>query len=176
MANAAQLRAGAKYAQRNLLLRNTGERFVDMREAAGPGFAPEMVSRGLVAGDIDNDGDVDLLITNNGAAANLLLNEGGTGNAMLVRAIDAKNRGAIGARLTLTVGQQRQLRDVQSGSSYLGQNDLRAHFGLGQAARADRLEITWPSGATETVENLAANQIVTVREGKGVVSRTPFVR
>ena len=115
-----------------------------MRDAAGPGFAPELVSRGLAAGDIDNDGDVDLLITNNGAAANLLLNEAGSaGNAIVVRAIGEKsNRSAIGARLTLTVGQRRQLREVQSGSSYLGQNDLRAHFGLGQAARADRLEIT----------------------------------
>ena len=178
MANARQLRAGARYAQRNLLLRNTGERFVDMRDAAGPGFAPELVSRGLAAGDIDNDGDVDLLITNNGAAANLLLNEvGRAGNAIVVRAIGEKsNRSAIGARLALTVGQRRQLREVQSGSSYLGQNDLRAHFGLGAAARADRLEITWPSGATETVESLAANHVFTVREGKGVVSRVPFVR
>ena len=186
MANASQLRAGARYAQRNLLLRNTGERFVDMRDAAGPGFAPELVSRGLAAGDIDNDGDVDLLITNNGAAANLLLNEvGRAGNAIVVRAIGEKspstplrasNRSAIGARLALTVGQRRQLREVQSGSSYLGQNDLRAHFGLGEAARADRLEITWPSGATETVESLAANHVFTVREGKGVVSRVPFVR
>ena len=178
MANAGQLRAGAKYGQRNLLLRNTGDRFVDMKDAAGPAFASELVSRGLAAGDIDNDGDVDLLITNNGAAANLLLNEvGRTGNAIVVRAIGEKaNRSAIGARLTLTVGQRRQLREVQSGSSYLAQNDLRAHFGLGQAARADRLEIRWPSGATEIVESLAANHVFTVREGKGVVSRVPFVR
>jgi hypothetical protein len=177
MANAGQLRAGARYAQRNLLLRNTGDRFVDMRDAAGPGFAPEMVSRGLAAGDIDNDGDVDLLITNNGAVANLLLNEGGgNGHAIAVRVIGEKNRSAIGARLALTVGQRRQLREVQSGSSYLGQNDLRAHFGLGQASRADRLEITWPSGATETVAGLAANHVFTVREGKGVVSRVPFAR
>src|SRR5688572_28849093 len=142
MANAGRLRAGAKYAQRNLLLRNTGERFVDMKAAAGPGFAPELVSRGLAAGDIDNDGDLDLLITNNGAAANLLLNEGRGANAIVVRAIGEKspstslraspstvlrasNSSAIGARLVLTVGKQRQMREVQSGSSYLGQNDLR---------------------------------------------------
>jgi len=178
MANAGQLRAGAKYAQRNLLLRNTGDRFVDMREAAGSGFAPELVSRGLAAGDVDNDGDVDLLITNNGAATNLLLNGGsGTANAIVVRAMGEKtNRSAIGARLLMTVGQQRQLREVQSGSSYLGQNDLRAHFGLGRSARADRLEITWPNGVTETVENLAANHVFTIREGKGIVSRVPFAR
>lgn len=178
MANAALLRAGAKYGQRNLLLHNTGDRFVDMKEAAGPGFSGELVSRTLAAGDIDNDGDLDLLITNNGAAANLLLNDGGNaGNAILVRAIgDKSNRSAIGARLVLTIGQQRLQREVQSGSSYLGQNDLRVHFGLGTALRADRLEVRWPSGVVETLQNIAANQLVTVQEGKGVVNRLPLAR
>jgi hypothetical protein len=178
MANAGQLRAGAKYAQRNLLLRNDGGRFVDMRTAAGPGFAPEMVSRGLAAGDIDNDGDPDLLITNNGGAANLLLNDGGsTGNAILVRLIgEQSNRSGIGARVLVSASTRRFVREVQSGSSYLGQNDLRAHIGMGQATRADRLEIRWPSGATETIEDVPANHIITIREGKGVVERTPFAR
>ena len=177
MANAPRLRAGAKYAQRNLLLRNTGERFQDMKEQAGTGFSPEMVSRALAAGDIDNDGDLDLLITNNNGRPNLLLNEGGRANAILVRATGTKsNRSGIGTRLTLVTGGHRQVRDVQSGSSYLAQNDLRAHFGLGQANRAERLEIRWPSGATEVVENLPANHVITVREGKGVVSRVPFRR
>jgi hypothetical protein len=177
MANAAQVRAGAKYGQRNLLLRNTGQRFQDMKEQAGPGFSPEMVSRGLAAGDIDNDGDLDLLITNNSGRPNLLLNEGGTANAILVRLIGTKsNRSAIGTRLTLTADGHRQVREVQSGSSYLSQNDLRAHFGLGQSNRAERLEIRWPSGATELVENLPANHVITVREGQGVVSRVPFRR
>jgi hypothetical protein len=178
MANAAQLRARARYAQRNLLFRNVGGRFVDATAAAGPGFAIELVSRALAAGDIDNDGDVDLLVTNNGAAANLLLNDGGSAaNAIGVRLIGEKsNRSAIGARLGLTVGKQRQLREVQSGSSYLGQNDLKAHFGLGAAPRADRLEIRWPSGAHETVDNLAANLVFTIREGRGVTERTPFLR
>jgi enediyne biosynthesis protein E4 len=181
MANASQLRAGAKYAQRNLLLRNTGDRFVDMKADAGPGFATELVSRGLAAGDIDNDGDLDLLVTNNGAAPNLLRNDGGSAaNALIVRTIGEasgkSNRSGIGTRLVLTIGQRRLRRDVQSGSSYLGQNDLRAHFGLGAAARAERLEIRWPSGATETITGVAANQIITVREGKGVVERAPFRR
>jgi hypothetical protein len=177
MANAAQVRAGGTFAQRNLLLRNTGERFEDMKQQAGPGFSIELVSRALAAGDIDNDGDVDVLITNNGAGANLLLNEGGGGNAILVRAIGTKsNRGAIGTRLTLTSGQRRQVREVQSGSSYLAQNDLRAHFGLAGASRAERLDIRWPNGATETVSDLPANHVVTIREGEGVVSRVPFRR
>jgi hypothetical protein len=177
MANAPQVRAGAKFAQRNLLLRNTGERFEDMKDQAGMGFSPEMVSRALAAGDIDNDGDLDLLITNNNGRPNLLLNEGGRANAILVRTIGTKsNRDGIGTRLTLVTAGHRQIREVQSGSSYLAQNDLRAHFGLGQSDRAERLDIRWPSGATEAVENLPANHVITVREGKGVVSRAPFRR
>ena len=177
LANVARLRAGASYAQRNLLLRNNGERFQDMKDQAGPGFLPEMVSRGLAAADIDNDGDLDLLVTNNNAAPNLLLNEGGSGNAVIVRALaTTSNRSAIGTRFVLTTGQRRQVRDVQSGSSYLAQNDLRAHFGLGQAKQSDRLEIRWPRGMTEVVENLPANHVITVREGQGIVSRVPFRR
>jgi hypothetical protein len=178
MANAAQLRAGGKYAQRNLLLRNTGSRFVDMAKDAGPPFLTELVSRALVTADIDNDGDLDLLITNNGASPNLLRNDGGNrSNALLVRLVGAKsNRSAIGARLLLTAGPVRQWRDVQSGSSYLGQNDLRAHFGLGAAGRVDRLEVVWPDGTTEAAQTLPANHIVTIHEGKGVVSQVPFAR
>ncbi len=177
LANVGRLRAGASYAQRNLLLRNNGERFQDMKDQAGPGFVPQMVSRGLASADIDNDGDLDLLVTNNNASPNLLLNEGGSGNAVIVRTLGTTaNRSAIGTRLMLTTGQRRQIRDVQSGSSYLSQNDLRAHFGLGQAKQSERLEIRWPGGMTEVVENLPANHIFTIREGKGIVSRVPFRR
>ena len=180
MMHAALLRGGGKFAQRNLLLRNLGERFQDMKDQAGPGFAIELVSRALAAGDIDNDGDLDLLVTNNGAAVNLLLNEGlaaGSANALLVRVIGTKsNRSGIGARLTLTTGGRRQVREVQSGSSYLGQNDLRAHFGLGAASGSERLDIRWPSGRTEVATDLPANHVITLREGEGVVERVPFRR
>jgi len=177
LANVARLRAGASYAQRKLLLRNNGERFQDMKDQGGSGFGPEMVGRGLATADIDNDGDLDLLVTNNNAAPNLLLNEGGRGNAVIVRVIASRgNRSAIGTRLVLMTGARRQIRDVQSGSSYLSQNDLRAHFGLGDAKQSERLEIRWPGGMTETVENLPANHVITIHEGKGVVSRVPFTR
>jgi hypothetical protein len=180
MANVSSLRGGGKFAQRNLLLRNSDGRFQNVTDQSGPGFSIELVSRALAAGDIDNDGDLDLLVTNNGAGVNLLLNDAqaaGSANAMLVRAIGTKsNRSGIGARLTLTTGGRRQLREVQSGSSYLTQNDLRAHFGLGAANRSERLEIRWPSGAKEVVENLPANHVITVREGEGVVDRMPFRR
>jgi len=188
MANVSSLRGGGKFAQRNLLLRNSDGRFQNVTDQAGPGFSIELVSRALAAGDVDNDGDLDLLVTNNGAGVNLLLNESvaqaaGNANGMLIRVIGTKspstglrasNRSGIGTRLTLTTGGRRQLREVQSGSSYLTQNDLRAHFGLGAANRSERLEIRWPSGATEVVQDLPANHLITVREGEGVVGRVPF--
>jgi hypothetical protein len=187
MAHAARLRGGGTFAQRNLLLRNVGlpagasaaagGRFQDVKEQAGPGFSIELVSRGLAAGDVDNDGDLDLLVTNNGGPVNLLLNDGGSTGAILVQAIGTKsNRSGIGTRLIMTAGGRRQLREVQSGSSYLGQNDLRAHFGLGAAGRAERLEVRWPSGVTEVIEDLPANHVITLREGDGVVGRVPFRR
>jgi enediyne biosynthesis protein E4 len=131
------------------------------------------VGRALAAGDVDNDGDLDLLVTNNGGRPNLLLNDGGNAaNALLVQVIGTtSNRSGIGTRLALTAGGRRQLREVQSGSSYLAQNDLRAHFGLGHAERAERLEIRWPDGSTEIVESPPANHVITVRQGKG--SRRP---
>jgi hypothetical protein len=131
---------------------------------------------GLVSGDVDNDGDLDLLVSNNGQAADLLRNDGGNRqHALVVRAIgSAGNRDAIGARLRLTAGSRTQIREIKAGSSYLGQNDLRLHFGLGEATRADRLDVRWPSGRVETVRDVEANQIVTVREGNGIIRRVPF--
>jgi len=179
MANVAKVRAGGKLAQRKLLLRNdTGEHFVDVTRTAGPGFAVEGVGRALAAGDVDNDGDLDLLVTNNGERVNLLQNDGGNAaNAILVQVIGTKsNRSGIGTKLTLTTGQRRQVREVQSGSSYLAQNDLRAHFGIGSATVAERLEVRWPDGSMEIIPAVAANQIVTIRQGKGLVNRAPLVR
>ena len=177
VAHVGRLRGGGTLAQRNLLLRNVGGRFRNVTDQAGPGFAGELVSRALAAGDVDNDGDLDLLVTNNGAGVNLLQNDASAGNALLVRVIGTKsNRSGIGTRLTLLTGGRRQIREVQSGSSYLGQNDLRAHFGLATASRSERLEIRWPNGAAEVVTDLPANQVITVREGEGIVGRMAFRR
>jgi len=150
--------------------------FEEVGESSGSGFALVKVSRGLAVGDIDNDGDLDLLVTNNGQSADLLRNDGGNRrNALLIRVVGTKsNRDGVGARLKLTVGSTTQLREVRAGSSYLAQNDLRVHFGLGTALRIDRLEVRWPSGRVDVGENLEANRILTVVEGKGVVNQEPL--
>ena len=173
------VRPGATEAQRKLMLRNSGGgRLTEVGRQSGPGFASEKVGRTLVAGDIDNDGDLDLLVTNNGGNAELLRNEGGTGNnAVLIQLVGTKsNRSAVGARVRLTAGGTTQVREVKAGSSYLGQNDLRVHAGLGKAAKIDRLDVRWPNGQNEVIEGAAVNQILTVTEGKGITARTPFVR
>jgi enediyne biosynthesis protein E4 len=177
--NAPLYRAGATYMQRKLLFRNlANRRFGEVGRMAGPAFSAERVSRGLAVGDIDNDGDLDLLVSNNGQDAELLRNDGGNrANALLVRLRGAGlNTEAIGARVRLTSGSRTQIRDIKAGSSYMSQNDLRAHFGLGTAARADRIEVVWPDGRMESVTDVPANQIVTIEEGKGIVTRQPFSR
>ncbi len=172
--NATYFRDNATYAQRKLLFHNEGNgTFKEIGLGSGPGFALRKVGRGLAVGDFDNDGNLDLLITNNGQTADLLRNDGGNRNHFLmVRTIGTKsNRDGIGARLKLTVGSTTQVREVKAGSSYLSQNDMRVHFGLGQATRADRLEVRWPSGRVDVLENLEANQFLTLQEGGGIVRR-----
>jgi len=180
MNNSGHFRAGAKEAQRKLLFRNEGGgRFKEVGPLSGAGFASETVGRALAAGDIDNDGDLDLLAVNNGGAAELLRNEGRRdNNVLLVRLQGTRsNRNAIGARLRLTAAGVTQVREIKAGSSYLAQSDLRAHFGLGPATQAERLEIKWPNGSeTEVLQNVPINEILTIVEGKGITSRTPLVR
>ncbi len=177
--NVSLFRDSTSYEQRNLLLQNDGTgKFKDVGPLSGPGFALKKPSRSLSAGDLDNDGDLDLVIGNVGQTADLLRNDGGNRrNSLLIRTIGTKsNRDGIGARLKLTVNGKVLLREVKAGSSYLSQSDLRVHFGMGQAARADNLEIRWPSGAVETVKDVEANQILTITEGRGITGRTPFHR
>jgi hypothetical protein len=177
--NAPQFRTGSTYRQRRLLFRNTTlRRFAEVGRSAGPAFAVDRVGRGLATGDIDNDGDLDLLVTNNGESAELLRNDGGNrANALLVRLRGTGgNTDAIGARIRLTAGSRTQIRDVKAGSSYLSQNDLRAHFGLGTAERVDRIEVVWPSGKTEVISGATANETVTIEEGRGIVARQTFSR
>jgi hypothetical protein len=177
--NIDDLKDQRSYKQLNLLLQNDGSgKFKDVGPVSGSGFALKKASRALAVGDIDNDGDLDLLIANVGDAADLLRNDGGNRqNSLLIRTVGTKsNRDGIGARLKLTIGKKVLLRYVKAGSSYQSQNDLRVHLGLGSATRAERLEIVWPSGVADEVVSIDANQIVTVREGEGVVSKKEFSR
>jgi hypothetical protein len=174
--NIARFVPGARHAQANLLLRGSAGRFTDISRDAGPSFVTPAVSRTLVKGDIDNDGSLDLLVTNNGGPAQLLRNTGGHGHgAILVQVIGAAgNRDGVGARVRVTSAGRTQVGTVTSGSSYLGQNDHRLHFGLGRASRVDRLEVAWPGGAADVVRNVPVNHVITVREGAGEVRRVPF--
>jgi len=177
--NVSLFRDSTSYAQRNLLLQNDGTgKFKDVALASGPGFALRKPSRSLSAGDIDNDGDLDLVIGNVGQTPDLLRNDGGNRrNSLLIRTVGSKsNRDGIGARLKLTDGGKVLLREVKAGSSYLSQSDLRVHFGMGEASRSERLEVRWPSGTVDVLQDVDANQILTITEGRGVTGRTPFRR
>jgi hypothetical protein len=175
--NVGLLRDQATYEQLNLLLKNDGAgKYTDAGPESGPGFALKKPSRALAAGDIDNDGDLDMLITNVGQTTDLLRNDGGNRmNSLLVRLIGVKStREGIGARLKLTVGGKVLRRDAKAGSSYLAQSDQRIHFGLGKAPGAERLEVLWPSGVVDLVEAIDANRIITVREGSGAGNPQTF--
>lgn len=160
------------YAQRRLLFRNAaGKRFEDVSLTSGEGVRAEHSGRGLAIGDIDNDGDVDLVVTNMNARPSLLRNEGGNRQPFLsVQLIGSKsNRSAIGAEVRVTVSGRTLVNEVRSGSTFLSQSDFRLHFGLGAAKKIDKLEVRWPSGAEESVSGAQPNSFITILEGKGVV-------
>jgi hypothetical protein len=183
MDNTSLFRQGSLHTQPNLLLRNEdGRRFRQVgtlpTRAGTDGSSPHKVSRGLAAADYDNDGDLDLLVTNNGDRIDLLRNDGGHArhalHVQLVARTSAPN--GIGARVVATVGSRTVVRDVKAGSSYLSQNDTRVHIGLDRADTVERLEVHWPGGTTDVLRSVAANQIVTIREGSGIVARKPLNR
>ena len=152
-----------------LVFRNLGNaRFEELIDEAGPGIAAPHASRGCAFGDFDNDGDIDVVVLNLNEPPSLLRNDvTGGGHWIKVKLIGTKsNRSAIGARVTLHYGGKIQAQEVLSQSSFYSASDLRLHFGLGAVKTVD-LEIRWPSGAKEKLTNVAADQLVTVREGQG---------
>ncbi|MGH9363151.1 MAG: CRTAC1 family protein, partial [Thermoanaerobaculia bacterium] len=165
--DAARLGASAPYRQRKLLYRNRGDgSFEEVAAGAGAVFTDQRVQRGLAVGDLDGDGRLDLVINDLDGSPQVLRNELPDPGHWLLVDLEGKggNRDAIGALVAVTAGGRRQTRVVRSGTSYLSQDDLRQHFGLGQAARADLVAVTWPDGATSELKNVAANQIVTVTQ------------
>src|SRR5438067_207630 len=141
-------RLGETYRQKNQLLLNLGTRFRDVSERAGAGLQIAAVGRGLAVGDLDNDGDLDLVVSNTDGSPTLLENRQATGHHWVaVRAVAATgNRFAIGAKVTVSGGGAKQIREIRSGGSFLSQNDLRAYFGLGDYAGPVDVEIRVPGG------------------------------
>ncbi|HSR66755.1 MAG TPA: CRTAC1 family protein [Acidobacteriota bacterium] len=160
----AQSSSSAGYAQRNLLFRNLGEgRFEEVGLEAG--LTQELVSRGAAAGDLDNDGALDLVVNNLDAGPSLLWNSRASGGHYL--SLKLKSRtvpSAIGARVRLRTDQGWQMQEVRSGGSYLSQNDLRLHFGLGSATLVSRLEIRWPDGKQTVLTDVAVDQRLEVHQ------------
>lgn len=166
---------GEKFQQSRLLYWNRGDgQFYDLSTQAGRGIVAAHSSRGLATGDLNNDGNEEVVIVNMGEAPSLLKNTAPSlGHSILIRALTATNRDAIGARVTVTANGQTQMDEVRSGGSYISQNDFRLHFGLGKAT-AGNLSIRWPDGKVESFSSLSAGQIVTIQEGKGVVRKQPY--
>jgi hypothetical protein len=139
--------------------------FKDVGAESGPAFAAKESSRGLAAGDLNNDGAMDIVIANLDAQPWLIMNPGAGGHWILLTLKGTvSNRNAVGARVTLKAGALTQTREVKSGGSYQSHSDFRLHFGLGSAEIIDEIRIRWPSGISQTLSKIKANQILTVKE------------
>lgn len=177
--NIEQLRPGDHYPQPKLLFENLGGRFREVASRHGEALRKAQVSRGAAFGDYDNDGDVDVLVLNLGGHPTLLRNDGGHRNRWLSLSLEGSKspRDAIGAQVRFKLGDRVLTRYVTGGGSYLSSSDRRVHIGLGQADRVERMEIHWPSGQTEVLEDVAAEKFYRVREGEGIVeARSPAPR
>ena len=150
-------------------------KFEELLDQAGPGIGAVHASRGCALGDFDNDGDIDILVMNMNEPPSLLRNDVTGGHHWAkVKLIGTKsNSSAIGARVTARYGGHVQAQEVLSQSSFYSANDQRLHFGLGDATKVD-LEIRWPNGGTEKFTGLAADHLITIREGHGVVKTEAF--
>ncbi len=162
-----------RYAEPPHLFHNLdGKGFEDVAAQVGREFDAARVARGAAYGDINNDGAPDIVITTNGGPAQLFLNEGATNHALRIKLAGTKsNRDGIGAVVFVKSGNMAQKQMLRSGSSYLSSSELVLTFGLGSATRAEDVEVHWPSGAVDKLSNVSADQIVTVREGAGIVVR-----
>jgi hypothetical protein len=159
------------YTQRNLLAENLGPGatplFKDVSAEAGPGFETLASSRGVVVGDIDNDGDLDLLITRLGQPPQLLRNDSASGAWITIVAIGKSGEtGPVGTLVTIKAGGHTQRRDVAAGDSYMSTHDPRPHFGLGGADTVDEIDVRWRDGSHTIRRNVKARQFITIRQGE----------
>ena len=147
-------------------------RFRDISLDSGAGITTPFNSHGVAAADFDNDGAVEILVNNSHDRPSLLKNFGEHGNWILLKLEGTKsNRDAIGAKVTVRVGDHQQTQEVRSGGGYISQSDFRLHFGLGKAIKADAVEIRWPSGLVQRFENIAGNRVVKIRESIGIMEK-----
>ena len=165
------------YRQPKLLHRNNRDgTFTEVSLEFGAVFTENRASRGVAFGDLDNDGDVDLVINELDGNPQLLRNDGGNmNNSILIKTIGVKsNRSGIGARVKVVSGDLTQIDEVRSGDSYISQSDQRLHFGLEKRGKVDLIEIRWPSGLVDKLTDVRANRILVVKEGQGLVDQREF--
>jgi len=171
---------GSSYQEPRILYHNNGNAtFTDISGFSGPGITAVSSSRGLAVGDLWNDGRISAVISNMNAPPSLLVNDARNANHWVAFVTQGafsssspsqkykSNRDGIGARITLKAGPRLFVDEVRSGSSYISNNDMRVHFGLGAATKIDSLEVRWPSGLLERFENLTVDAIHTLKEGSG---------
>jgi enediyne biosynthesis protein E4 len=166
-----QLKTEAGYEQRKVVYRGVGGRFEDVTERLGQPATIPKAGRGTAFGDIDNNGTVDVIINNVHDTPDLFLTKADPANHwLLLRLIGTRsNRSAIGARVRIVTGAVTQAYEVRGGGSYISQNDLRVHVGLGPATKADRIDVRWPNGLEERWSDVRADQLLVLTEGTGTL-------
>ncbi|HEY8460631.1 MAG TPA: CRTAC1 family protein, partial [Blastocatellia bacterium] len=163
----------AGYPQRKVLYQNQRNgSFKDISEKVGGPLVEPTASRGCAFGDFDNDGDIDVAINPVNDFPVLLRADSATNNNWIsIKLIGVKsNRDGVGARIKVIAGDRAQIDEVRSGGSYYSQNDMRVHFGLGKAVKARSIEVRWPSGTVDALSDVAAGQVVFIKEGAGRIN------
>ena len=174
--NVEQADSSAKYQVENLVFANTGKgKFVNASDQTGDGLAVKLSSRGAAFDDLDQDGDVDIVVLNSRREPTILRNDTESGNHWIqVRLHGTKcNRDGVGSHVRVTAGGRTQLDEVHSGRGYQSHHGMRLHFGLGDCDRVERIEIQWLGGGTQVIEDMGVDQLVVVVEGSDAVAAPP---